>query len=78
MTQNQVRIILAVVGPALTHLCRLQISRDPVQVSKDLVDERLRLPSLLHDKVSLALLGNLDERITSHVLHTCGDRMVLG
>jgi hypothetical protein len=28
------------------------------------------LSSLLHDKVSAALLRNLDERITSHVLDT--------
>jgi hypothetical protein len=42
-----------------------------VQHPENLIDEWLGLSSLLHDEMATALLGNLDERVTSHVLNTC-------
>jgi hypothetical protein len=53
------------------HLLRCQIDSDAVQRSQDLVNERLVLACLLHDKVSSALLSDLDERVARHVLDTC-------
>ena len=38
---------------------------------QNLIDKWLGFASLLHDEVAAALLGNFDERITSHVLDTC-------
>ena len=42
-----------------------------MKVSQNFVDEGFQFSRLLHNKVTFALLRNLDERITGHVLHTC-------
>ena len=52
------------------HLLRLKIHGNTVQVPEDFVDERFRLASLLHHEMAPTFLGNLDERIASHVLDT--------
>jgi len=51
-------------------LLRRQVACDLAHVTYNLVNKRLRLAGLAKDKVSLALVGNLDESITSHVLDT--------
>ena len=55
----------------IANLLRRKIHRDTVQRSQNLVNERLVLARLLHDKVSSTFLGNLDERITRHILDAC-------
>src|SRR5690242_513303 len=52
------------------HLLGRKIRGDLSQVSYDLVDEWLVLARLEGNKVSPALVGNLDERVASHVLNT--------
>lgn len=52
------------------NLLRLQVTNDSVDVIEDLVDEGHDLPDLHLNKMSPALLCNLDERVARHVLHT--------
>lgn len=47
-----------------------EILSNSVKVPQDFVNEGIRFSRLLHHKVPSALLGNLDKRITSHILHT--------
>lgn len=48
----------------------LEVTDDSVDVIEDLIDEGHHLSNLYLDKVSSALLGNLDESVTGHVLDT--------
>ncbi|KAH3676811.1 hypothetical protein OGATHE_001301 [Ogataea polymorpha] len=52
------------------HLLRLKIRCGFLNVTNDLVNKWPRLSLLLNDKVPLTLLGDLDKRITSHILDT--------
>ncbi len=53
-----------------TDLLRLEVTDDGVDVVQDLVYEGHHLSHLHLDEVAPALLGNLDEGVTSHVLNT--------
>lgn len=48
----------------------LEVTDDSVDVIEDLIDEGHHLSNLYLDKVPSALLGNLDESVTGHVLDT--------
>lgn len=52
-----------------TDLLWLQVTDDGVDVVEDLVDEGHHLAHLNLDKMTPALLGDLDEGVTRHVLH---------
>lgn len=55
------------------NLLRGQVTGDALHATDDLIDERFSLSGLKRYEVSFALLGNLDERVACHVLHTyCG------
>ena len=54
-----------------TYLQRREIHRDALQVAENVVNERLSLAGLLHNEMPSALLRDLDERVASHILHTC-------
>ena len=51
------------------YLLGLEVTDDGVDVVEDLVDEGHHLAHLHLDKVSPALLGDLDEGVARHVLH---------
>ena len=53
------------------NLLRTQIDRNLAEGAYDLFDEGLALPRLQSYKMTLALVGDLDECITGHVLDTC-------
>lgn len=53
-----------------TDLLWLQITDDGVDVAEDLVDEGHHLAHLNLDEMASALLGDLDEGVTRHVLHS--------
>lgn len=57
-------------GQKTTDLLRREIDSDTMQRPEDLVNERLLLSGLLHDKMSSTLLCDFDERITRHILYT--------
>ena len=52
-----------------TDLLWLQVADDGVDVVEDLVDEGHHLAHLNLNKMAPALLGDLDEGVTRHVLH---------
>lgn len=52
-------------------LLRTQIDRDLTEGAYDLFDEGLAFPRLQSYKMTLALVCDLDECITSHILDTC-------
>lgn len=51
-------------------LLRLEVADDGVNVVEDFVDEGHHLSHLHLNKVAPALLGNLDERVTGHILNS--------
>ena len=53
------------------NLLRGQVTGDTLHATDDLIDERFGLSRLKRYEMSFTLLGNLDERVTCHVLHTC-------
>ena len=53
-----------------TDLLRLKVTDDGVDVVENLVDEGHHLSHLHLDKMAPALLGDLDEGVTGHVLNT--------
>ena len=53
-----------------TDLLWLQVADDGVDVVEDLIDERHHLAHLNLNKMTPAFLGDLDEGVTCHVLHT--------
>lgn len=52
------------------YLLRHEIGCDAVNRFENFINERSKFALLLLDKVALALLRNLDERVTGHVLYT--------
>lgn len=55
---------------ARTDLLRLQVTDDGVDVVEDLINKGHHLSHLDLDEMTPALLGDLDEGVTRHVLNT--------
>jgi hypothetical protein len=51
------------------YLLGLEVTDDGVDVVEDLVDEGHHLAHLHLDKMATALLGDLDESVTRHILY---------